>query len=254
MSQEALRVGGWCHLADPHVVECVAKAGVDFVGIDLQHGMIDFGDAAQALQVLNLIGMPGLVRLGHGRLDEIPRVLDMGAAGVVIPMVEDVDTVRAAVAACKLPPHGSRSYAPPRLGLQGRRELGRAEVHIMVETGNVMAHLDEILAVPGLTGTFIGYEDLALGLGFWKDARRDELLHEAATTVVAACARAGVSAGIFAQDGTVAATWAALGFSTVIVSSDIGLLTAGAKREFAIARGTRTDVASIGKQDAAYQA
>jgi 4-hydroxy-2-oxoheptanedioate aldolase len=255
VSRNALRLGGWCHLPDPHVVECVAKSGVDFVGIDLQHGMIDFGDAARALQVLNLVGVPGLVRLGHGRLDQIPRVLDMGAAGVVIPMVEDARTVQAAVAACRLPPEGSRSYAPPRLGLLGRRELDRAEVHIMVETREVMAQLDEILAVPGLTGTFIGYEDLALGLGFWEDARRDELLREAAGKVVAACAQATVSAGIFAQDGAVAARWAALGFSTVVVSSDIGLLSSSAKREVAVARGTLpADMTSIGKPDAAYQA
>jgi 4-hydroxy-2-oxoheptanedioate aldolase len=237
------------------VVECVARAGVDFVGIDLQHGMIDYGDAARALQVLNLLGIPGLVRLGDGRLDQIPRVLDVGAAGVVIPMVEDVGSVRDAVRACQLPPRGSRSYAPPRLGVDGRSEVGPAEVHIMVETRDVMARLDEILAVSGLTGVFIGYNDLALGLGFREDPRGDELLREAAKTVVAACAKAGVSAGIFAQNGAVAATWAAFGFSTVIVSSDIGLLSATVKREVAIARGKQpADMTSNEKLDAPAQA
>lgn len=253
------RFGAWSTLPSSLAVEALGRSGAEFVGLDAQHGAHDFHDLAQAIQLLDVLGVESLVRLSELDLALIPRVLDFGASGVIVAMVERPETARLAVDFARYQPEGTRSYGGRRHGLSPEpddlREV-RPAVWTMVETRDALDRLDEIAAVPGITGLFLGPVDLALAVGVTgPEARRlsVELMagpapdHEQAAEMQAwhdACARVvrvahehGREATTFALGGTDARHWAEAGFDRVVVSSDIALLRAGLERELGTAAG-----------------
>src|SRR5688572_22803850 len=99
-----IRVGLWAAMPEPLVLEAAAKAGPDWVGLDLQHGAWDLGSAFRAIQLLDALGVPVLVRVAEVDLPLIPRVLDHGASGVVIAMASSVALVESAIALARYQP------------------------------------------------------------------------------------------------------------------------------------------------------
>src|SRR4051794_27217053 len=108
----------------------MARAGFDWCCLDTQHGLHAAGDLVSSMQALAAAGCPGYVRVGADRHEDIARALDAGAQGVVVPQVSSAARARAAVAACRYPPAGSRSWGPLRAKLGPVRpepgELDRA--------------------------------------------------------------------------------------------------------------------------------
>ena len=253
------RFGAWSTLPSSLAVESLGRSGADFVGLDAQHGAHDFHDLVRAIQVLDLLGVESLVRLSELDLALIPRVLDFGASGVIVAMVERPETARLAVDFARYQPEGTRSYGGRRYGLSPEPDdLRRVQpaVWTMVETREALERLDEIAAVPGITGLFLGPVDLALALGVTgPESRRlsAELVvqpdpeHPQAAEMRAwleACARVvqvahehGREATTFAVGGADARHWAAAGFDRVVVSSDIALLRGALARELGAAAG-----------------
>ena len=253
------RFGAWSMLPSSEAIEALARSGADFVGIDAQHGAHGFRDVVDAIQLLDVLGVEGLVRISNLELELIPRFLDFGAAGVIVAMIENAETTRQAVALSRYQPEGARSYGGRRHGLSPEPDVlsaVRPAVHVMVETTAALDRLEEIAALPGLTGVFVGPVDLALALG--GDGLHVRRLSEAiagvgeavplaAAEVVdglsAALARvvdvthaAGIEAGTFAIAGRDAAHWASAGFDRVVVGSDIALLRSVLKQELRFAR------------------
>jgi 4-hydroxy-2-oxoheptanedioate aldolase len=227
----AARVGGWSMLAAPEAVEALAKADLDFVGLDLQHGAFAFREAVTAIELLDALGVPAYVRLSHLDLALVPRVLDVGAAGVILAMVEDAATVERVVAATRYQPHGDRSYGGQRYGLRPEPpDLGdvRPEVLPMVETRGALEAVEEIARVPGLAGLYVGPVDLSLALG---EEVGSATWREAVERVRDAAHAAGIEAGMFTVDGADAAAWSAAGFDRIVLASDIALLRAALARE-----------------------
>jgi 2-keto-3-deoxy-L-rhamnonate aldolase RhmA len=260
------RLGAWSALPNSMAVEALARSGADFVGLDAQHGAHDFRDLVQAIQLLDLLGVESLVRICELELELIPRVLDFGASGVIVSMVEEPETARRAVALTRYQPDGIRSYGGRRYGLSPEpdelRDV-RPAVHVMIETRQALDRLEEIAAVPGLTGLFFGPVDLALALGLTGPlARRlseefagespldapaapgtDEgkaarAWREACLRVVLVAHEHNLEAGTFARGGADARYWTTAGFDRVVVASDIALLRAALEREFRVAAGT----------------
>jgi 4-hydroxy-2-oxoheptanedioate aldolase len=260
------RLGAWAALPNSMAVEALAHGGADFVGLDAQHGAHDFRDLVQAIQLLDLLGVESLVRICELELELIPRVLDFGASGVIVSMVEEPETARRAVALTRYQPDGIRSYGGRRYGLSPEpdelRDV-RPAVHVMIETRQALDRLEEIAAVPGLTGLFFGPVDLALALGLTGPlARRlseefagespldapaapgtDEgkaarAWREACLRVVLVAHEHNLEAGTFARGGADARYWTTAGFDRVVVASDIALLRAALEREFRVAAGT----------------
>lgn len=251
--------GGWTMLGVGESVEALAKAPVDFVGVDLQHGAFGFRETVQAIQLLDALGMPAYVRLSRLDLPIIPRVLDFGATGVIVAMIETVDQAAEAVAAARYPAEGTRSYGGQRYGLRPEPDdvrLVRPEVHAMVETRGAVASLDEIASIHGLAGLFVGPVDLRLALGEQasmltgtcvRNADRPDCSgraaqpaagpwREAVERTVEAARQRGIDAGTFATDGKDAHFWRALGYHRIVISSDIALLRAAIEREVSAAR------------------
>ena len=253
------RFGSWSTLPSSLAVEALARSGTDFVGLDAQHGALGFDDLVGAIQLLDVLGVESLVRLSELELALIPRVLDFGASGVIVAMVERPETARLAVERARYQPEGTRSYGGRRFGLSPEPDdLREAQpaVWAMVETRAALDRLDEIAAVPGLTGLFVGPVDLALALGVTGPAARRlsvELAGPPASDPtdqrderVARGARARrraspTSTGSRPRRSRSAAptpaTGSSAGFDRVVVSSDIALLRGAVERELREARG-----------------
>lgn len=230
-------------LGHPVAVECLAKAGLDFVGLDVQHGFFGFEAAARAIQYLDALGVPALVRIAFAELEHLPRHLDAGATGAIIAMVDSPDDAERAVRRSRYQPHGDRSYGGQRYGLRPEPpDLAqvRPAIHVMIETAAAMARVEQIAAVPGIAGLYAGPVDLSLAVGCHPDMG-DPDFAEAMGRILDAAHSHGVRAGTFAVSGVDARNLAGAGFDEVVVASDVALLRQALAAEVAAARVSPAD-------------
>jgi 4-hydroxy-2-oxoheptanedioate aldolase len=232
--------GIWAGIDSSLTAELGARAGYDYVCVDLQHGMSDERTMVAMFQATAGAGSTPLARLAWNEPWLIMRVLDLGAAGVIVPLVGSGDEARRAVEACKYPPHGNRSYGPIRaqyvVGSSAPSDLADAVVcFAMVETRDGLDRLEEIAATPGLDGVYVGPADLALALGRTPGAGGDAL-QEAIAQVRETCKAHGLIAGMHCDGGETARAFAAQGFGLITVGVDSSLLKSTIARELAEAR------------------
>lgn len=211
-------IGIFSALADPLAAETLARAGYDWVLIDLQHGMADSAHLPALLQAVEGAGAAPLVRVLDDDAASIGRALDCGAWAVVVPMVESAAQARAAVAASRYAPRGGRSFGPFR-GRAAMDDLPRCLV--MIETLAGLSAVDEICATDGLLGVFVGPSDLAISLGVDVDYPLGSgPHHEAVARVAAAARRAGVVAAVQTAGPDEAGLRIRQGYSLVSMRSD----------------------------------
>lgn len=157
----------------PAAIELIAEAGFDFVIIDTEHVMVNPETLENMIRTAESYGLTPLVRVADMNGKTMLRLLDAGAQGIVLPMVEDADSLRQAVAACKYHPLGQRSLNAGRPGAFGKSSLaeyvGLANEQIMVvamiESALGVDNIREIAAVPGLDMLLEGAADLSQSLG-----------------------------------------------------------------------------------------
>jgi 4-hydroxy-2-oxoheptanedioate aldolase len=234
--QEALTAkerifGGW--VVGPTVIgpEEFARAGYDYVGFDIQHGYLDDADVALLLRRLEHVPIATAVRLPSAAPAPIGRVLDAGADAVIIAMVESAQQAAAAVAATRYAPAGVRSFGPLRasLGLDPAAHEARASVFAMIETSSGLSALEEICAVPGLAGVYVGPSDLAISLGHRPtEALSTPAVLDAIACIPSAASEAGLVAGIHAFAGKPGKAMAELGFRMITLTSESQALRRGA--------------------------
>lgn len=233
--------GAWCAIPNSLTVELLASAGYDYVCLDLQHGLIGFSDLLPMIQAAQGRGVAPMVRVPENEPAIVSKALDAGAAGIVVPLVETAEEAARAVAACRFPPVGTRSWGPLRAGLvagtQDRGVLDQVACVCMIETQKGLDNAVEIAATPGLTGLYIGPSDLALALGLPPGPEQSDERHLAATEAVRrACDAAGVVAGMHNLCGAAARRRRERGFRMLTVVLDAALLRAGAAEHLAAAR------------------
>jgi len=147
-------IGAWLSLANTHTAELMANAGFDWLCVDLQHGLIDYGDLRHMLPAISTTETTPLVRVTINAPAEIMKVLDAGAMGVIVPLVNTAEEAAAAVSACRYPPVGTRSFGPARAALYGGRGYV-AEANdeiaciVMIETEAGLRNLEAIVTTPG---------------------------------------------------------------------------------------------------------
>jgi 4-hydroxy-2-oxoheptanedioate aldolase len=230
-------------LTMPNVVgaEFAAREGPDYVCVDNQHGLIDFSDTVPMLVGVTAGGAIPVVRVTWNQPAPIMAALDAGAFGVVIPMVNDAEEARRAVAACRFPPKGMRSYGPVRakyaLGTADPIELDEVACIVMVETVGGIAHVDEIVSVEGVDAVYVGPSDLALAVGKKPGGPRPyDDLAEPLARIKTACRNHGVAVGIHALAGEVAQRYAEDGFDMITVGSDASMFAAAVRAHLEVAR------------------
>lgn len=244
--RDDVTLGGW--LAVPSVVtaEATARAGFDFVCIDTQHGAIEYSDAVGMIQAILLGGSRPIVRVPWNEPGIIGKMLDAGAQGIIVPMVNSVAEAEAAVRSCRYFPNGSRSYGP---GMAAPRVDGSypdwADQHVavipMIETTQAVDDIDNILAVEGIDAIYVGPADLSITLGLKPGNNDDESsFTEALDAIVAGCRKAGVVAGIHAT-GPLTRKRLETGFTMVTVTSDIVAMRLGLASELKAATQSGSD-------------
>ena len=164
-------LAGWLSSGDPYCAEAMANAGFDAVIIDMQHGFAVTPDRAVAcLQAISTTDATPVVRMSWNEPKDIQFVLDAGAYGVIVPLVDTKEQAQQAVGAAKYPPVGYRSHGPNRARLYAGMDYTRHandEIFVlaMIETKTGIDNIEEIATVPGLDGFYIGPADLAMSYG-----------------------------------------------------------------------------------------
>ena len=222
--------GVWSSLPGAVTAELLARTGVDFVVVDLQHGALAEAELPGVAAAIGAAGAVPLVRTRSPFFADVGRPLDLGARGVVVPNVRDADHAREVVAACRYAPDGGRSI--------GRLSGGADQplVIVMVESATALDDLDAVLAVEGIDGIYVGPGDLSLSLGLTGDDRRAEL-RDVLSSIVARARAAGVPVGVHAYTGADAAGYAAEGATIVTVAADAVALGEAVTHHLGVARG-----------------
>ncbi|WP_026379663.1 HpcH/HpaI aldolase family protein [Afifella pfennigii] len=240
-------VSAWSVLPEPLIAETLARVGFDAVTLDMQHGFHSSESVLRGIGGVALAGGPAIVRVPVGRFDMASRALDMGAAAVIAPMVNSLDEARAFAAATKFPPLGERSWGPGRAvelsgGAGGGAYLRQANEDTlslaMIETRAALRLAEEIAAVDGIDGLFVGPSDFSIAWseGITVDHALEEMM-EAIASIAAAARKAGKVAAIFAADAAFGPRYHAMGFDLVCAGVDAACLSFGAAAALHKARG-----------------
>lgn len=237
-------LGYWSVIDSPVSTEWLAHVGWDYIALDLQHGLIGYSGMLAGITAIDAAqGPAALVRVEANNATVIGRALDAGAAGAIVPLIDTAEDAAAAVAAATYPPEGIRSYGPMRSQLRigpNPADANRDTVVLaMIETPQGLANVEEICAVPGLDGVYVGPSDLRLAVGGSSpsDPSVDEEFDAAIVRVQKAAAAAGITAGIHTASGSIAAQRLAQGYTLATVASDLTHLKAVSAEHLAAARG-----------------
>jgi 4-hydroxy-2-oxoheptanedioate aldolase len=237
-------IGAFINLGSVAAAELAARAGYDWLLVDLEHGMGTEADVHAQLLAIQGTSTAGLVRVPSAERLRVGRALDLGADGVMIPRLETQAQVRETLSWLRYPPDGVRGVA---LGTRGggygehTHDDLAATVNpsilgvFQVESPAAVEAADALAALPGVDVLFVGPADLSHAMGM--PGRFDDPAFTAALDrVVAACRRHAKSAGILLRDGAAVEASSAQGFTFLGVGSDGAWVTAGAKAQLAAAR------------------
>lgn len=172
LKNNQLTIGSWVTLSHISIPEIMATAGFDWLAIDMEHSVIEFSDAQVLISLIEARNMVPLVRVGENNGYLIKRVMDAGAYGVIVPMVNKKDDAVKAVRAVKYPPYGNRGVGLARAQKYGvgfeeyKSKLNEDSIVIVqIEHIDAVRNLEEIISVEGVDGCIIGPYDLSGSLG-----------------------------------------------------------------------------------------
>ena len=234
-------VGTFISLPSPESAEVFAEVGYDWLIIDTEHGPFD---ALLAQRMLQAVGgrCPCVVRVPSNDEVWIKKALDIGSAGVLVPLVNTAEAAARVARACRYAPAGVRGMGGARahrygVGFQDYVERADREILAIVQAEHIQAveNIEAIVRVPGIDAVFVGPYDLSASMG--KPGQiRDPEVTEAIRRVRDAVLGAGLRAGIYCSDGAAARDAVQQGYSLIGMSTDMSLLVKAAGQELASAR------------------
>jgi 4-hydroxy-2-oxoheptanedioate aldolase len=231
------QIGCWLDLADATAAEIMGTAGFDWLVIDGEHGPNDLRSLRDQLMALEASPSHPVVRVPIGETWIIKQVLDIGAQTVLVPMVETAGQTRELVRACHYPPNGTRG-----VGGAGARATRFSSIPDYVQTADAqicllvqvesragLANLDEILAVEGIDGVFIGPADLSADMGFGGNSAAPEV-QEAIADAIARIKAAGKAPGILGIAEEATQAYLNMGAQFLAVGMDVLILAQTARK------------------------
>jgi len=194
LARHELTIGSWITLGHPSIAEIMAKAGFDWLVLDTEHSVLELSEVQAIIQVLDGQQCLAIVRLTSNHPDQIKRVMDAGASGIMVPMIKSAEDARAAVNAVYYPPEGTRGVGLARAqgygsAFQAYRQWLRdnAVVIAMIEHIQAIEDIDAILSTPGIDAYIIGPYDLSGSMG-----RPGELEHPDVQAAIRQILQAGI--------------------------------------------------------------
>lgn len=224
-------LGTFVAMGSPLAVESLRYTGLDYVIVDTEHTPAAIESAALQIQAAQGAGLTALARANEISRTAVLRLLDVGAQGVVVPCVETVDQVRELISYAKFTPLGNRGFCPTRDGgwgyapeaasIPAYMERCNRETLLLpqCETAGCLEHIEEICALDGVDGIFLGPFDLSIALGHPGEFDAPEV-HDAILRVQAACRRHGKLSMIFTGDAASSRRRFAEGYDSVTMGMD----------------------------------
>jgi 2-dehydro-3-deoxyglucarate aldolase/4-hydroxy-2-oxoheptanedioate aldolase len=246
IKEKQLVLGTCISFTDPTVTEALCQV-FDFVWIDMEHNALTLEAVQGHIMATKGSETIPLVRVPWNDAVLIKPVLDIGAAGVIVPLIRTGEDARRAVAACMYPPAGVRGFGPRRPSKYGQLsgpEFCQAAndgmiVIVQIEHFEAVNNLDDILAVPGLTALMIGPNDLAGSMGYIGQPNRPEV-RQAMETIIAKARRKGIPVGYASgADPDDLLEWAKKGAQWLLMGGDFSLLLRAATEVVERVRGVR---------------
>ena len=228
---------GWLSVSHSFTAEVMARQGFDALVVDMQHGTTDMADVLPMLQAISQTDTVPVVRVPWNDPATIMKALDLGAYGILVPLINTAEDAAKAVAACRYPPVGMRSSGPVRAVHYGGADyVAKANDEIvvmgMVETTEGLANLDAICATPGLDAVYIGPADLSFALGLPPGPDKSDPVHLATCDKIRDTAhKHGIKACMHCASAAFASGAVKRGFDLIMLTSDVASLTAGARRQ-----------------------
>jgi len=202
LADNRVTTGSWITLGHPSIAEIMARAGFDWLVVDLEHSMTTLEQAAELIRTITLAGLPALVRLTSNHPDQIKRVMDAGASGIIVPMVTSADDARQALASMYYPPRGNRGVGLARAQGYGSDFSGYQEwlaneavCIVQIEHIGAVENCEEILSLEGVDGYFLGPYDLSASMGLVGLTSHPDVVG-AMNTVRETATRLGVPGGV----------------------------------------------------------
>jgi 4-hydroxy-2-oxoheptanedioate aldolase len=230
LREDKRQIGLWCALSSNLVAEVLNPIGFDWILFDVEHAPNDIPLLLGQLQAMRGSATEPIARPEWNDAVVIKRLLDIGFRSFLVPMVQNAEEARVAVAATRYPPEGIRGVATlNRAASFGgdpnylKTANSNACVIVQIETSDSMEKLESICGVDGVDGIFVGPSDLAASLGHLGDPSAP-VVQDAIQNIVTTAKRLGKPAGTLAPARDDALRYLNWGFSFVAVGSDIGLL------------------------------
>lgn len=228
------QIGLWLGLADPYCAELAANAGFDWLLIDGEHAPNDLRGLLGQLQAVAPYASQPVIRPVIGDTALIKQLLDIGAQTLLVPMVESAEQARELVRAMHYPPHGVRGVGSALArasrwnSIPGYLDKADEQMCLLVQIENLdgLAKLDEIVAVEGVDGVFIGPADLSASMGHRGTPGHPEV-QAAIEDAILRIGKAGKAAGILSADHSLARRYLELGAKFVAVGVDTTVLMRG---------------------------
>ena len=227
-----LSVGTFTQLTSTVAVEALGRTGLDYVLIDTEHSAVGIEFLSSAITAADAAGIVPLVRINDIARSKVLQPLDYGAQGLIVPAVETVEQVRRLVEYAKFPPVGNRGFCPTRDGGYGYDEVSMQGTDVyfahanqetllipQCETVGCLEHIEEITAMDGVDGIFVGPFDLSIALGHPGEFDAP-VVHDAILRVQAACRRSGKLSIIFTGSAAASRQRFAEGFDSVTMGMD----------------------------------
>jgi len=240
-----LVIGSWITISSPAIAEIMVKAGYDWLVVDLEHSTISIEQAGELIRTIDLGGSAPLVRITSNSPDQIKRVMDAGAHGIIVPMVNSAQDASDAVAATRYAPQGNRGVGLARAQGYGPKfseylewQKESAIVIVQIEHKDAISNLEEILATPGVDGFIIGPYDLSCSMGIPGEFEKSEF-KDAMDYILAKGLAMGCPAGLHVVEPDVVRLEQSIseGFRFIAYSVDVRMLDVSARQGIDAVRG-----------------
>ncbi|SMP30856.1 HpcH/HpaI aldolase family protein [Shimia sagamensis] len=228
------QIGLWVSLGDPLTTEVVAGAGYDWLLLDMEHGAGELSDVQAQMQVIKGYDSTAIVRPDWNDPVKVKRLMDMGAPGLLFPMVQNAEEAAAAVAATRYPPKGMRGYGGTTRATGFGRDKSytstvddQTAVLVQVESLQALDNVEAIATTDGVDGVFFGPADIAADMGYLGQAMHDDVWAKILPAAMRLISKK-IPVGTLVRDVDFARRLLGAGFTLVACGSDAGLLARAA--------------------------
>lgn len=234
LAENRVQIGTWINMVrNPAILTLLQAAGLDYARVDMEHSSPSIETVADMAVLGRALGFPIIVRPPAGNREWITRLLDVGVMGLHVPQVDTPEIAREVVAAAR--------YAP--VGLRGQSGVGphndfmpgtsfaamndQVHITIMFESASAFAHMEEILATPGIDAVTLGPSDLAQELGVMGTPDQARVIDKHRERLIEAAGRHGKDVAMLCQTVGEAERWINAGAKIIAYSSDVAILRQG---------------------------